>query len=115
MAADLTQNDHYFLEAEVLSIFDLVIPLKDKKAKTAFHGFIEIVNESNRKPNKLLVDQGREFYNNFIQKWLDGNDILIYYTHNGGKSVVADRLINIFNGKIYKKLRLIIVNLTLVI
>ena len=62
-----------------------------------------------------MVDQGREFYNNFIQKWLDGNDILIYYTHNGGKSVVSDRLIKIFKGKIYKKLRLIIVNLTLVI
>ena len=37
--------------------------LKDKKGKAALNFFIEIVNESNRKPNKLWVDQGREFYN----------------------------------------------------
>ena len=57
-------------------------PLKDKKAKTVFHGFIEIVNKSNRKPNKLWVDQGRKFYNSPMQKWLDNNDILMYSTHN---------------------------------
>ena len=35
-----------------------VKPLKDKKAKTDLHGFIEIVNISKRKPSKSLVDQG---------------------------------------------------------
>ena len=34
-----------------------VKPLKDKKAKTVFHDFVEIVNESSRTPNKLWVDQ----------------------------------------------------------
>ena len=38
-------------------------PLKDKKRKTILNDFIEIVIESNCKPNKLLVDQEREFYN----------------------------------------------------
>ena len=27
--------------------------------KTVLNAFIEIVNESNRKPNKLWIDQGR--------------------------------------------------------
>ena len=36
-----------------------VKPLKDKKGKTVLNTFIKIVNESNRKPNKLWVDQGR--------------------------------------------------------
>ena len=36
-----------------------VKPLKDKKGKTFLNASIQIVNESNRKPNKLLVDQGR--------------------------------------------------------
>ena len=36
--------------------------VKDKKDKTVFNAFIEIVNEFNCKPNKLWVDQGREFY-----------------------------------------------------
>ena len=30
------------------------------------NAFIEIVHKSNRKPNKLWVDQGREFYNKIM-------------------------------------------------
>ena len=54
---------------------------------------MEIVNESDRKPNKFWVDQGREFYNKLMQEWLDKNDILVYSTHNEGKSVIAERFI----------------------
>ena len=32
---------------------------KGKKDKTVLNTFIEILSESNRKPNKLWVDQGR--------------------------------------------------------
>ena len=41
-------------------------PLKDKKCKTVFNAFIEILNESNRKPNKLWVGQGKEFWNKLM-------------------------------------------------
>ena len=34
---------------------------KIKKAKTVLTGFAQIVNQSKRRPNKLWVDQGREF------------------------------------------------------
>ena len=51
--------------------------LTDKKVKTVLNCFIGMVNESTRKPSKLWVDQGREFYNNFIRKWLHYNDILV--------------------------------------
>ena len=39
-----------------------VKPLKDKKSKTVLNAVIEIVNKSNRKPNKLWIDKEREFY-----------------------------------------------------
>ena len=65
---------------------------------------MEIVNQSNRKPNKLWVDQGREFYNKLMQEWLDNNDILMYSTHNEGKSVIAERFIKTLKSKIYKKM-----------
>ena len=77
--------------------------MKDKKAETVFNGFIEIVNESKRKTNKLWVDQGRELYDNLMQKWLNDNDILMYSTHNEGKSVVAERFVKTLKGKIYNK------------
>ena len=41
--------------------------LMDKKPKTVLHGFVEIVNESKRKPNKR-VDQAGEFYKSSVQK-----------------------------------------------
>ena len=74
---------------------------KIKKSKTVLNIFIEIVDESNRKPNKLWVDQRREFYNNLMQKWLDNNDTLMYSTHNEGKSVIAERFMKTLKAKIY--------------
>ena len=72
--------------------------MKDKKAKTVPHGFIEIVNKFKHKPNKLWDDQERETYGNLIQKWLDKNDILMYSTYVEGKSVVAEWFIRTLKG-----------------
>ena len=91
-----------------------VKPLKDKKCKTILIAFIEIVNESNHKPNKLQVDQKREFYHKVMQEWLSNNYILIYFTHNEGKSGITERFIKVSKAKIYKKWQLMIVNITLV-
>ena len=82
-----------------------VKPLKDKKGKTVLNAFMEIVNESNRKPNKLWVDQGREFYNKLVQEWLDNNDTLMYSTHNEGKLVIVERFIKTLKSKIYKTIK----------
>ena len=54
----------------------MVKPLKDRKGKAVLYAFIEIVNESNGKPNKLWVDRGREFYNKLMEEWLYNNDTL---------------------------------------
>ena len=57
---------------------------------------------SNRKPNKVWVDKGNEFYNSSFKKWLQDNDIVMYSTHSEGKSVVAERFIRTLKNKIYK-------------
>ena len=77
----------------VLTKYAWVKPLKDEKGKTAVKAFIEIVNKSNRKPNKLKVDERRQFHNKLMQEWLDNNDILMYSTHNAGESVITERFI----------------------
>ena len=70
-----------------------VIPLKDKKGISIVNAFNKIIKQSNRKPNKIWVDQGGEFYNNVFKKWLSDNDIIMYSTYNEGQSVVAERFI----------------------
>ena len=58
--------------------------------------------KSNRKPDKIWVDIGSEFYNASFKKWLQDNDIVMYSTHNEGKSVVVERFIRTLKSKIYK-------------
>ena len=86
-----------------MDIFTKYAWVKLLKDKIFLNAFIEIVNESNRKPNKLWVDQGREFYNKLTQEWLDNNDILMYSTHNKSKSVIAEMFMKTLNSKICKK------------
>ena len=84
-AADLAEMGSFLLRIKMLNIYYVSYmfslnmhgfkPLKGKKGKTVLNAFIEIVNESNHKPNKLWVDQGREFYNKLMHEWLDNNDI----------------------------------------
>ena len=64
---------------------------------------MEIVNEFNRRPNKLWVDQAKKFYNKLMQEWYDNNNTLIYSTNNEGKSIIAERFIKTLKAKIYKK------------
>ena len=61
-----------------------------------------LLKDSNRKPNKIWVDKGSEFYNSSFKKWLKDNDIEMYSIHNEGKSVVAERFIRTLKTKIYK-------------
>ena len=87
---------------DLYSKYAFVIPLKDKKRISIVNAFNKIIKQSNRKPNKIWVDQGGEFYNNVFEKWLSDNDINMYSTYNEDKSVVAERFIRTLKNKLYK-------------
>ena len=86
---------------DLYSKYAFVIPLKDKKGVSIVNAFNKIIKQSNRKPNKIWVDQGEEFYKIF-EKWLSDNNINKYSTYNEGKSVVAERFIRTLKNKLYK-------------
>ena len=52
----------------MFSKYAWVIPLKEKRGITITNDFQKILKESNRKPNKLWVGKGSEFYNNSFKK-----------------------------------------------
>ena len=87
---------------DIFSKYAWVVPLKDKKGVSIVTAFQSILKQSNRKPNKIWVDKGSEFYNVSFKKWLQDNDIVMYSTHNEGKSVVAERFIRTLKSKVYK-------------
>ena len=48
---------------DLFSKYAFVVPLKDKKGASIVTAFQSILNKSKRKPNKIWIDQGSEFYN----------------------------------------------------
>ena len=97
---------------DIFSKHAWVVPLKDKKETTIINAFQSILNNSKRKPNKIWVDQGSEFYNTHFKKCLKDNNIEMYSTHNEGKSVIAERFIRTLKSKIYKHITAILKNIS---
>ena len=78
---------------DIFSKYAGVIPFKDKEGVSIVNAFQKRLDKSGRKPNKIWVHKGSEFYNSSFKKQLKDNDIEMYSIHNEGKSVVAKRFI----------------------
>ena len=53
---------------DVFSKCARVVPFKDEKGISIVNAFQKILDKSGRKPNKIWVDKGSEFYNNSFKK-----------------------------------------------
>ena len=67
----------------------------------------EAASKTQRKPNKIWVDQGSEFYKNYFEDFLKTNNIEMYSTYNEGKSVVSERFIRTLKNKIFKHMTVV--------
>ena len=86
---------------DLFSKYTWVVPIKDKKRTSIVNAFKKIISEK-RKPNKIWVDQGSEFYNKSFKDFLKINNIEMYSTYNEGKSAFAERFIRTLKNKIFK-------------
>ena len=91
---------------DLFSKYVQVVPLKDKKGVSIVNAFQKIFSER-RKPNKIWVDQGSEFYNNSFKDFLKIHNIEMHLTYNEGKSVVAERFIRALKNNIFKHMSVI--------
>ena len=76
--------------------------MKDKKVVSIVNALQKFLDDSKKKPNKIWVDKGSEFYNRSMKPWLQDSDIVMYSTHFKGKSAVTERFVRTFKNKIYK-------------
>ena len=83
------------------SKFGWTIPLKNKKALTIKDSFENFLINSNRKPDLVESDRGKEFYNNIFQDFLNKNNIKLYSRNSSIGAVFAER----FNRTIRKLLK----------
>ena len=78
---------------DIFSQFVSIVPLKWKTGQEVANAFSRILKE--RKPSKMWVDRGREFYNKDVQKLFE-----LHSTENDEKSCVIERF-NRTNMKIF--------------
>ena len=69
--------------------------------KLNVNAFQKLLDNSKRKPNKIWVDQGSDFYNSQFKMLLSDNNIEMCSTYGEGKFVVAEWLIKILKRKTY--------------
>ena len=80
----LVVNDNF-------SKFGWTIPLKNKYAQSITDTFSEIIKSSNRKPNLLETDDGKEYVNKIFNEFLINNKIKRYSRYTDKGAVFAER------------------------
>ena len=78
---------------DIFSKYTWVVSLKDKRGISLVNAFQKILHDSNRKPNKIWVYKGSEFYNSSFKKILKDNGIEMYSIRNKGNSIVAEKFV----------------------
>ena len=94
-------NNYLLCAIDLFSRYVWVVLLKGKEGTSIVNAFHKIISEG-RKPNKIWVDQGSKFYNNFFNDFLEINNVEMYSTYNEGKSVAAERFIRTLKNDIFK-------------
>ena len=90
-SADLVELRREPKFKHVLTVIDLytkyawAVPLPNKIGQTVAEAFKRIMNESGRKPKKVWLDKGIQFYNQYVKAL----PFEIYSTLNDGKAVVS--------------------------
>ena len=77
---------------DVFSKYAWVVPLKNRKGPSLVEAF-KVILASRRKPQKIITDQGTEFFNKHFKALLKGEDIELYNTCNATKATVVKILI----------------------
>ena len=87
---------------DVLSKYAWVQPLKAKTGVALVHAFDKIVTQGRRRPNRLQMDRGKEFYNRTFQRWLDEQGIQHFSTEGDAKASVVERFNRTLKERLYR-------------
>jgi hypothetical protein len=82
---------------DIFSKYGWIVPMKDKSGKSTAEAF-ERIFSSGRKPLKLWVDKGKEFYNKDVKSL----GVELYSTENEEKSCVIERWNRTMKEKMFK-------------
>ena len=92
---DDNERKYLLTVIDIFSKFVCIIPLKRKTGQEVANAFSRILKE--RRPSKMLVDRGYEFYNKDVRKQVE-----LYSTENEEKSCVIERFNRTIKEKMFK-------------
>ena len=75
--------------------------VENKKGPSLVEAF-KIILPSGRKPEKIITDQGTEFFNKHFKALLKDEDIELYNTYNQTKASVVERLIRMLKTRMWR-------------
>jgi len=90
---------------DIYSRYAFVEPIKEKSGEIVLDAFKKIVLKAGI-PKNLWVDEGKEFYNQYLKNYNKENNINMYHTYSGLKSSYAERFNRTLRDLIYKYLNL---------
>ena len=91
-----------FTVIDVLSRYAFAEPLKRKTGKKVMGAFKRLLRKYKRKPVKVKMDQGQEFYNEEFKTFLHENNIAHYSTSSDMKCALAERFNRTLKEKMFK-------------
>jgi hypothetical protein len=106
--ADMQSLKHYndgyrylLVCIDVFSKYAWLVPIKSKTGPSIVEAF-KVILSSGRKPQKIMTDQGTEFFNKPFQTLLNGENIQLFNTFNETKASVVERVIRTFKTKMWR-------------
>ena len=75
---------------DIFSKYGWIVPLKNKKGESVSEGFRKVF-AGGRRPKRLWVDKGLEFYNSHVKDLMKAEGVEMYSTENEEKSSVCER------------------------
>jgi transposase InsO family protein len=97
-------NDGYrypLVCVDVFSKYAWVIPLNNKTGLSLVEAF-KLILSTGRKPEKVMTDQGTEFFNKHFQTLMKEKDINLYNTYNETKASIVERLIRTLKTRMWR-------------
>lgn len=99
--ADFNDGYKYLLTCiDILSKYAWALPLKDKSSASVKNAFEKIFSE--RTPDALQTDSGKEFTNKVVQNFLKSKKVHFFTTNNSTKASVVERFNRTLKTKMWK-------------
>jgi hypothetical protein len=102
--ADYNDGNKFILNIiDIWTRYAWSVPLQRKTAKDVLDAFKQVIADSGRQPEKIWVDEGTEFYNQQMTRYLAVNNIVRYSTQGQHKACMVERLNRTLKTKMWRE------------